>query len=87
MGSALGAAKTAAIKIGCSVEEWMARRANGERWCSTCRAWWFVENMMPEPARAGGYSLTCRACYANMRAQCRDRRRSAHLPREMTPWS
>jgi hypothetical protein len=66
MGSALGVAKTAAIKIGCTVEEWTSRRANGERWCTSCRAWWFRENMMPERRRPEGIGVRCRSCYARM---------------------
>lgn len=62
MGSALGVAKTAASKIGCTVEVWLERRANGERWCSTCRQWWFVENMSPEASRPDGIGMTCKAC-------------------------
>lgn len=68
MGSALGVARTAAKKIGCTVEEWIARREAGERWCTTCRQWQVVENMQPEHGRPGGIGVRCRACYADMRA-------------------
>lgn len=66
MGSALGVAKTAAAKIGCTVDEWLARRANGERWCTSCRAWWFVENMHPDRRKPDGIGCKCRACTAEM---------------------
>ena len=65
MGSVLGAYKTAAGKTGCTVDEWLARRQNGERFCSACRLWWFVENMSPSRTRPDGIGPTCRACTAN----------------------
>jgi hypothetical protein len=64
MGSALGAARTAAKRVGCTVEEWLQHRADGERWCSTCRKWWFVENMGPSAGRPDGVASACRACTA-----------------------
>ena len=66
MGSALGVAKTAAKKVGCTVEEWIARRANGERWCTNCREWWFTQNMQPAPSLPDGIGRRCRACTADM---------------------
>lgn len=33
------AARIAAGKIGCSVEEYHAHRAAGRAWCSLCRRW------------------------------------------------
>jgi len=65
VGSILGAQKTAAKKCGCTVEEWLARRANGERFCSGCRQWWFIENMSPSSARPDGIGSSCRACTAD----------------------
>jgi hypothetical protein len=68
VGSALGAARTAARKIGCTVEEWQKRRGNGERWCSGCRQWWFIENMI---------EASCRACIADRFQALRESRRAA----------
>jgi len=39
MGSALGILKVAAGRIGISLDEYQARRAGGEKWCTACRAW------------------------------------------------
>ena len=66
MGSALGVAKTAAAKIGCTVDEWISRRASGERWCTTCRTWWLRENMHPDHGRPDGIGVRCWACTAEM---------------------
>lgn len=32
-------AKVAATRIGVTVEEYLRRRTNGEKWCPKCRAW------------------------------------------------
>ena len=60
MGSATGAAKVAAKKIGCSVEEWYERRAAGQRWCTRCKSW--VRNDVPgcEGCRKGTRSESLR---------------------------
>lgn len=78
MGSALGVAKTAAARIGCTVDEWTTRRADGERWCTGCRSWWSVENMYRDRSRPDGIGLRCRACTAGMFAA---RKKAARIPR------
>lgn len=62
MGSTLGVAKTAARKVGCTVEEWLARRAGGERWCGKCRTWRPIDDMARDRNRPDGVSCNCRAC-------------------------
>lgn len=67
MGSALGVAKTAARKVGCSVEVWLTRRAAGERWCTTCRHWHDIDTMTRDAGRADGIGLRCKPCASQIR--------------------
>jgi hypothetical protein len=59
-GNAQGALKTAAVRIGVSVEEYTARVAAGEKWCRGCRAWHQVDAFNRDSARGDGRKATCR---------------------------
>jgi hypothetical protein len=61
-GRTLGAYKSAAKKIGCSVEEWIERRTAGLRWCFRCRCWKHGHFFSVDATRLGGRSSTCKPC-------------------------
>jgi len=61
-GHMLGAYKSAAHKIGCSIEEWIARRVAGNKWCFRCRSWKSGALFSIDASRGGGRSSTCKSC-------------------------
>ena len=63
MGSALGVEKTAARRIGVTHEAYRLRLAQGELWCTNCKAW--------HPREAFGSDVT-RKCKKD--AHCRQSR-------------
>ena len=65
MGSRVGAEKSAAKKVGCSVEEWRDRRAANLLHCRVCRRWKhaFIEFAV-DPSRSVGRASTCKPCFA-----------------------
>ena len=62
MGSRQGAEKSAAAKVGVSVQEWRARRAAGERWCYCCRLWLPAGDFSADASRATQHASNCRKC-------------------------
>lgn len=64
-GRQLGAYKSAAKKCGCSVEDWIKRRMNGEKWCSQCRAWKRKELFAIDRTRGCGQSMRCKSCVSH----------------------
>lgn len=62
MGSRAGVEKSAATKVGCTVEAWRARRAAGERWCCRCRTWAPLSEFAQDASRGAGTSSKCRPC-------------------------
>ena len=61
-GRVLGTYKSAATKVGCSVEEWMARRGAGDKWCFRCRSWKPGEQFSLDRSRGGGRTSSCKPC-------------------------
>jgi len=61
-GALLRAYKSAAKKTGVAVEEWLARRLAGLRWCFRCRSWKDVELFSIDKSRGGGHASSCKAC-------------------------
>jgi transcriptional regulator with XRE-family HTH domain len=43
--------KTAAKRIGCSLEEYTEHREAGERWCTICRTWKHEAEMKPRQSQ------------------------------------
>lgn len=62
IGRQLGAYKSAAKRIGCSFEEWMAERAAGRRRCFRCKTWKSNELFSIDRSRKGGLTATCKEC-------------------------
>lgn len=70
-GRKLGAQKSAAKKAGCSVTEWRARRAAGERWCYRCRIWKGIVDFAKDVSRTGGVAGICKPCNNIRSTRCR----------------
>ena len=60
MGSALGVEKTAATRVGISLEEYRAHVAGGERWCTGCRAWHPTADFHLDRARGSRLKAKCK---------------------------
>lgn len=60
MGSAEGAEKTAARRIGLLVDDYRAKIVDGLKWCTLCRVWHEKSNFAVDSTRAGGLSPKCR---------------------------
>lgn len=52
--------KTAAKRIGISLEEYVARIASGEKWCTFCKAWHPRTIFGVDKSRGDGLSASCR---------------------------
>ncbi len=61
MGSAAGVMKTAAARVGVTVEGYEARAAAGLRWCCGCKEWHQTAAFATDLSRTGGLGRTCRA--------------------------
>lgn len=61
-GRLLGAYKSAAKKVGCSLTEWMERRLAGLRHCFTCRTWKSAAAFTVDRSRLGGLAARCKPC-------------------------
>jgi len=68
MGSAEGALKTAAARIGITVEEYRALQAQGLKWCMTCAVWRPVTAFAKDRSRGDGLKSTCNGHYARKAA-------------------
>jgi hypothetical protein len=62
MGSAVGAVKTAAARIGLSVDVYLQRIASGGKRCFACEQWKDMGEFSLDRHRGDGRSATCRAC-------------------------
>lgn len=59
MGSSEGALKTAARRLGLTVEEYKAQVAAGLKWCIECRQWQGVEEFGVDRSRGDGLAARC----------------------------
>ncbi|WP_331736844.1 HNH endonuclease (plasmid) [Streptomyces canus] len=59
MGSATGAIKTAARRLGVSVEEYQRRRAADEKWCRLCKQWKPAVTFAKDASRGDGLKSIC----------------------------
>jgi hypothetical protein len=62
MGSKLGAAKTAAAKIGISVEEYLWNRDFGLKWCFSCKTFLSRDSFFNSITRIDGKISQCKEC-------------------------
>lgn len=81
MGSSTGALKTAASRVGITVEEYQALRAQGLKWCTPCREWKALEQFAKDKSRGDGRSSKCSTHYARTTPgpSKRERRQQAAL--------
>lgn len=61
-GRVLGGYKQAAKRTGLTLEQWIAKRAAGQRWCFRCRGWQPSERFSRDRSRRGGLTSSCKAC-------------------------
>jgi hypothetical protein len=59
VGSALGAEKIAAVRVGVSHEEYRRQIAAGRRWCTACKEWHAVGDFGRDPNRKSGIDTKC----------------------------
>lgn len=59
MGSFDGALRSAATRVGLSTEAYLARIADGEKWCTACKAWHALERFGFDATRSGGRAAAC----------------------------
>lgn len=67
----------AAARIGCTLEEYSAKREAGLRWCYACRLWKSSHRFGPDKTRPDGIDGTCISC-RNHNDQLRDRNEVSH---------
>jgi len=60
MGSIEGVRRAAAARIGVTIEEYERRLAEGERWCSGCKAWHPLDAFTRDGSRGDGLARACR---------------------------
>jgi hypothetical protein len=77
-GSALGALKTAATRIGLTPEEYQERISRGEKWCGGCREWHYQDAFGTDRSRSDGRTRVCRTSRSM-------RQRETYIPRPATP--
>lgn len=58
----LGPLKTAAKRIGVSLEEYLSRIEKGEKWCCGCKHWLERNNFGVEKRRGDGLKTICKGC-------------------------
>lgn len=68
MGSAEGAIKTAARRIGISVDEYRANLAAGMKWCIKCRIWQAVDEFNMDASRGDGRTSVCHKRHVRLKA-------------------
>lgn len=61
MGSATGARKAAATRVGLTLQEYEARVAAGEKWCTACKEWHQRDAFDVDRSRSDGLSAKCAA--------------------------
>lgn len=61
MGSRAGVMKVAAKRVGLTLAEYEARLADGQKWCTQCKAWHPLAEFGRDPARTDGYDTRCLA--------------------------
>lgn len=62
MGSPLGSRKTAARKIGISLEEYDLNISKGVKWCTKCKSWKPLSGFYRDTTRGDGFSAKCIDC-------------------------
>jgi hypothetical protein len=77
-GDALGASKREARRRGLSLEEYLARIAGGEKWCTGCKEWHLRSAFTLDNSRSGRLTPEC-VTFRKRRYQTK-RRQEAMIP-------
>lgn len=56
-----GALKTAAVRVGISLTDYLAKVAGGEKWCTGCKTWHQLSEFAADRARGDGVRARCLA--------------------------
>lgn len=70
-GRQLGAYKSAAKKVGCTLEQWMAKRKAGLLHCRVCRSWLAADAFVVDRTRSTGRASLCRRCASEKQTSLR----------------
>ena len=89
MGSVMGALKGAAKRRGMSVEDYIDKLEEGEKWCTGCKAWHQYTEFKEDVTRSDGLSTVC-ASFNNARNRAKyvpvpDEARKPYGPPRHTP--
>jgi hypothetical protein len=60
VGSALGAMRTAAHRLGITADDYMRRVSSGEKWCTGCRAWHDLDSFGADSMQRDSHARICR---------------------------
>src|SRR3954468_14302659 len=71
-GRALGAVKTAARRVGLSIDDYRSRVSAHEKYCTGCKAWHPRIDFSADKSRSDGLSATCKVIH-NFRSRQRYR--------------
>ncbi|NES68833.1 MAG: HNH endonuclease [Okeania sp. SIO2D1] len=58
----IGALRIAAQKIGVTLEEYIANKKVGLKWCTKCKQWKHIENFGKDKSRYDGLNSICKSC-------------------------
>lgn len=64
MGNLIGSIKTAARRVGCSINEYRRSLLSGKKWCTACKNWHPRSDFTNDRSRSDGLRASCRASYA-----------------------
>jgi hypothetical protein len=62
MGSRIGSYKSAARIAGCTLEEYINKKENGEKWCYNCHNWKTLSMFWAHSSRSDGKDPVCSEC-------------------------
>ena len=62
-----GPAVRAAKVIGCTPEEYIAKRRQQQRWCTTHKGWFDASTTLNSPRYTGGTIIRCRPCHVALK--------------------
>jgi len=57
-----GPAQRAAAKLGMDPKDYLAKRQDGQRWCTTHKGWFDANPILESPRYQGGSIIRCRPC-------------------------
>ena len=58
----IGALRIPAQKIGITLEQYIANKEVGWKWCTKCKQWKHIENFGNDKSRYDGLNSICKSC-------------------------